>query len=819
MASEASGAQKNAASADAVCAHGVIRRCWRQKSARLSQVRTVSGHLIGTVDAGLSRRLLRHQRVGIQFLARSFELGGGILADEMGLGKTLQAIAATELLVTAGRACRVLVVVPANLVKNWEGEFRRWAGKGGHTLIISTIIADDAALHARHKLAQLAAVCKPSHLVAIASFQVLERHGAALRESSGVDLMIIDEAHDLRNFGICAQAIDEVPSTARFVLSGTPISNRCRDFYTLATLARPELLGSEASFNANYVRPIAAAASPSATDDDIAIGEVASARLAAIAARIMLRRQSEVLARGLPGKHMAVLCCTPTPLQRELHAHVATTTALGDPMTRLGMLRKIHMHPPLLEGRGSVSLAGKSALRLFVPKVPEQPAECMNLSGKMQACARLLDAILFTTPDRIVVIANSIPVLALVGAYVRGRLGSPTCVDRIVGDVKLKARKATETSFNAPSSPVRVLLLSAQLAKGITLTGANHLIHLEPSWNPAVDEQALARIHRPGQTKPCWIYRLVLTGSMDETVLERQERKCSLLSTLDTGALPMQGSDDRALLFALDDDGGARLQRCARDSVYADVARWCSAHTGNEPAWMQLKVPWLHTAAASKLHAVHFIGKEQQRARGGAPAEASQESASSQETEEGAEEDPVIVPQHDLFEAGALPVVSLVLFSQQPAERLSGRCDQPVAGAPDADAQVALQQPAMAPPLLPATPEEDALSDASANDEGGLNFEWLERAQREAEKREAGKKRRKPSGSRLAHVSAAASVGLEAGVDVEDTVLEQLLEAERERVQGKAARCAAVTTEMYETMDTGVHVNHDLADAFGVPYV
>ena len=521
-------------------------------------------------------KLQTHQLLGVRWLYAAATRAGGILADDPGLGKTLQAIAAIDALIASGRARRVLVVAPANLVANWRLEFRKWLGKRTKPLSIIVAGAGEAGLHDELKFAQLAAPVDEGsgHLLLLTSYESLSGHGKPLRASRGVDLAVLDEGHRLRGMGKLAEGVIQVPARARLLLTATPLPNNMDELYSLVTITRPGRLGTRADFREDFAAPIAAGRAPGASVADVADAEEASAMLQEIVGDVMLRRTNEELARGLPPKTTMLLMCRPTALQRALHATLQNE-ALEKALVRLELLRAVHLTPVKLEVG---NLAGRRLLRRAVAKLPERPMERMLLSGKMQVCAALLDSILESTTDRIVIVSSSRSVLAEVAAYVRGRRGDDATCEVLTGAVGKKARERIKERFNdrKNQSSLRVLALIDKLAEGLTLIGANHLILVDPSWNPAVDEQSLGRVHRPGQLKACYLYRLLSTGSLDETILERQAAKSSLLQSLSSGKLPSMQSDDRALLFDLDaPDVPSRLHaRAEEDSPYADESQW-----------------------------------------------------------------------------------------------------------------------------------------------------------------------------------------------------------------------------------------------------
>lgn len=226
------------------------------------------------------------------------------------------------------------------------------------------------------------------------------------------------------------------------------------------------------------------------------------------------------------------------------------------------------MAPTLL----SVVLAPSSHRLSFAPC-----AACPALSGKLQACARLLDHIRVETTDKIVVVAPRLAVLRRIRQYVIDTFdGGESSVWMLHGEVPAKKREQLVEEFNGGTQGLRVCLLISNLAVGINLIGANHLIMLAPAYNPAVDNQAMARCHRGGQKKVCYIYRLLTTGSSDETIIQRQVRKGGLCEMLADGKLPPLHSPDCDLLFKLDEpDCVSRLHTTMpSDSPYADESAW-----------------------------------------------------------------------------------------------------------------------------------------------------------------------------------------------------------------------------------------------------
>ena len=261
---------------------------------RARLLRDAEGSISALLCPALARVLQPRQWRGVRWLYAAAMRGGGVLGDDPGLGKTLQAIAVAEALVRgqhlllqprppppgprrliplslpppplrsllqvhSGRACRVLVVAPANLVANWVAELRRWLGHTPHALAVQAVDGS-SYMRATAQLCRFAATRPPDHAVAIVSYEMLHTHGDALRVGAGgVDLLVADEAHRLRREGGGrAAAVAAMPAVHRILLTATPLANNLPELYSLATLARPGALGTRDEFRDDFERPILA---------------------------------------------------------------------------------------------------------------------------------------------------------------------------------------------------------------------------------------------------------------------------------------------------------------------------------------------------------------------------------------------------------------------------------------------------------------------------------------------------------------------------------------------------------------------------------
>ena len=224
---------------------------------------------LAMISSRLRRRLYPYQREGVYFLfhrqSEEPTFAGGILGDDPGLGKTLQVIAVMEALVLAAaarrQAYRVLVIVAASLLRTWQSELLRWAPELPFVVLFES---SNRQLHAQHVLTQLAAE-KAQHIV-VCSYEMNHLFGSGLRAGGGVDLLIVDEAHRLRNLQAMSLSVVSTPALCRLLMTGTPLPNRLLEFYALADMAVPGIFGERCHFEVDFVRVIERGTLAGATD-------------------------------------------------------------------------------------------------------------------------------------------------------------------------------------------------------------------------------------------------------------------------------------------------------------------------------------------------------------------------------------------------------------------------------------------------------------------------------------------------------------------------------------------------------------------------
>lgn len=453
--------------------------------------------------------------------------GGCILADEMGLGKTLMTIATICALYRQRRDKKYIVVCPSSLVSNWAKEFDQWLGnacqpkrvvvnRGGH-----------------EGVQQIKIFCQPvkthqAPQVLIVSFDIFRRNVGLFQAMppAVTRLLVVDEGHRLKNTSksLTLTALESVSCESRLLLTATPVQNVLSDFFTIADFCCPGLLGDLNTFRREFERPISAANNKNCTLQQRQRGNEQSRILDEITQTFMLRRlQKDILQTMLPPRLEVMLFCRPSALQCSLYQQLTSSQRKGvdgcgataDALKTLTNLRKLCLHPSLLNSEEY--------------KMPE-PA-IIAQSGKVTILDQLLAEIKKSAPeDKVVIVSNFTSALGLIEHSIL----QPRSLSyvRLDGSTELSNRQSVVDTFNKTSSErtFAFLLSSKAGGCGLNLIGANRLIMFDPDWNPASDIQAMARVWRQGQQKPCTIYRLFTSGTVEEVICQRQIQKGNLAS-------------------------------------------------------------------------------------------------------------------------------------------------------------------------------------------------------------------------------------------------------------------------------------------------
>jgi len=503
------------------------------------------GHVV--VDPVLAKVLRPHQIEGVKFLYRCTtgkihpNAYGCIMADEMGLGKTLQCITLMWTLLRQsgdiGKATieKAIIVCPSSLVRNWANELVKWLGPTRIRPLAIDGKGSKEKVTADMKQwgsAQGRMVVNP---VLIISYETLRSYCPVLKNCQ-IGLLLCDEGHRLKNGNsLTFQALNSLLVQRRVILSGTPIQNDLSEYFSLLNFANPGLLGTPNEFRKNYEIPILRGRDADATQKDHEISDQKLGELWGIVSKFIIRRTNDILSKYLPVKFEHVVFCRLAPLQLDLYNVFIASKAMqrllrgqgSQPLKAITMLKKLVNHPDLLnlpeEMRGSETVLPEhyhtqGRHRIISPE----------FSGKMMVLDRMLAKIKKETDDKIVIISNYTQSLDLIEKYCRQRSYGSLRLD---GSMTINKRQKLVDRFNNPDGSEFVFLLSSKAGGcGLNLIGANRLVLFDPDWNPAADQQALARVWRDGQKKDCFIYRLIATGTIEEKIFQRQSHKQSLSS-------------------------------------------------------------------------------------------------------------------------------------------------------------------------------------------------------------------------------------------------------------------------------------------------
>lgn len=532
------------------------------------------------VDYDVSCKLREHQRIGVQFLfdclmgLKDFNGCGCILADDMGLGKTLQSVAAIWTLLTQGgpygRGCcrKALVLCPASLVKNWAGELDKWLhGKCKYHACAVTGQAQVAGTFGSFKYDR-------DSRVLIASYETFRNHAREV-EDCGIDLVVCDEAHKLKNDeAATTKCISALPAKRRLLISGTPIQNSLEEFFTLVSLANPGVFGELSEFRRKFANPILRGREPTATREERQKAEEMLSEVSHVTDQFILRRTNRLNARFLPPKQILNVFVMPTDFQRRLYRSFLKSNVArklledqnckltGSVLSTIKKLQGLVNHPFLVRSAQQKLEAGfdDDETRAMFEEIDrmdkslrargaEKPVR-EELSGKLALVHQILAQIKASgNGDRIVLISNWTQTLDLIERLC-AQCKWPT--HRLDGSMAIMKRMKLVTDFNRPENEhaFAFLLSSKAGGCGLNLIGANRLVMFDPDWNPANDRQAMARVWRDGQKKPCYIYRLFTTGTIDEKVYQRQICKDGLSNMMVTET----GEDEAQMTESLASD-------------------------------------------------------------------------------------------------------------------------------------------------------------------------------------------------------------------------------------------------------------------------
>ena len=462
---------------------------WRERAARQGGEARLECPPLGALETVLRP----YQKQGVAWLRFLGENGfGGILADEMGLGKTLQTLAFFRSR-RAGATRPDLVVCPTSLVFNWVAEAKKFTPE-----------LKVLALHGPERQELFEQI--PVHDLVVTSYALLRRDAERYR-GLDFDTVALDEAQHIKNRETQnAQAVKSVAAAHRLVLTGTPMENSVLDLWSIFDFLMPGYLGSAKDFRERYELPISREQNAPA-----------QARLARRLRPFMMRRLKREVAPDLPARIEQIAYCELTPEQRGVYQQVieASRKEVLEAVGEQGMAKsRMVVLNALLRLR-------QVCCDLRLLKL--ENVEPATASGKLDLFGELLEEAL-DGGHRLLVFSQFVSMLSLL----KERLAAEA-IDYCYLDGSTADRAAVVERFQTKSDiPVFLISLKAG-GVGLNLTGADTVIHFDPWWNPAVEDQATDRAHRIGQTKVVTSYKLITRDTVEEKILTLQNRKREII--------------------------------------------------------------------------------------------------------------------------------------------------------------------------------------------------------------------------------------------------------------------------------------------------
>ena len=466
----------------------------------------------------LTATLRPYQLAGFQWLIFLSEAGwGGILADDMGLGKTIQTLTFFQHYKNKNASSRFMVVCPTTLMYNWENEIKKFTPELTHII------------HHGPKR-NINPNAYDGFDIIITTYGTMRSDIKAFKEIP-FDYVVLDESQSIKNpQSQVAKASLLLNSKNRLALSGTPVQNNTFDLYAQMNFLNPGMLGSREFFMSEFATPI-----DKFREDDV------KQQLRKLTYPFLLRRTKEQVAKDLPEKTETILYCEMGPEQRkiyEAYRNIYRSQILG--MIEEKGIEKSQMH----------ILQGLTKLRQICdsPAIMNEEERFHNYSIKLDELSREITE--NVGDHKVLVFSQFLGMLGLIRkkleeegiSYVYFD-GSSTSVER---------EKAIQEFQN--NHECRVFLISLKAGGiGLNLTAADYVYIVDPWWNPAVEQQAIDRTHRIGQTKNIFAYRLICKDTLEEKMLQLQEHKRALANDLvsdDSAFAKRLTKDDIAFLFS-----------------------------------------------------------------------------------------------------------------------------------------------------------------------------------------------------------------------------------------------------------------------------
>ena len=474
---------------------------WKQFSQRFDEAMNLQPELPGTLQA----ELRDYQQEGFSWLARLAHWGAGAcLADDMGLGKTLQAIA---LILHRAMNGPSLVIAPTSVTLNWLDEIQRFAPT------LNIVDFRDAGSDSCKQL--------QAFDVVISSYGLLQNRIEQL-EKINWQSIVLDEAQAIKNPATKrSQAAMKLGGQFKLITTGTPIENHLGELWNLFRFINPGLLGSLERFNQRFAMPISRDHNPNA-----------SQQLKKLIQPFILRRTKTQVLKELPARTEIVLNVEMSGDEARLYEAL-----------RREAVEKFNTEsiPPNKGHRQLQILAEITRLRRACCNPQLVMEQAAPASSKLNLFSETIDELL-DNHHKALVFSQFVDHLKILEQHLKDRGITYQYLD---GSTPAKERKTRVNAFQAGKGDIFLISLKAG-GVGINLTAADYVIHMDPWWNPAVEDQASDRAHRIGQTRPVTVYRMVMKDTIEEKIIALHSQKRDLADNL------LAGTDLAAKLNAED---------------------------------------------------------------------------------------------------------------------------------------------------------------------------------------------------------------------------------------------------------------------------
>lgn len=451
------------------------------------------------VPERLEDTMREYQKTGYRWLRTLESLGfGGILADEMGLGKTLQTIAYLWSRKVEGISEHPsFIVCPASLVYNWERECARFAPG----LKVRMIVGNAAAREAK--------ICDEADDVWITSYDLLKRD-IDLYEQIVFDAEVIDEAQNIKNQGTqAAKAVKRIHAGVRFALTGTPIENRLSELWSIFDYLMPGLLGTYEQFRRQYEQPIV-------QEEDASITE----RLRRMVAPFILRRLKQDVLKELPDKLEQIVYARMGEKQRRLYAGHAQ---------RLQEQIAGKSREELQKDRLQI-LAELTRLRQLCCDPALIYEDYTDGACKVEVCMELVREAV-GGGHKVLIFSQFTSIFPVLEKELDAE---GITYYELTGRTPKEERQRLMETFHQDTVPVFLISLKAG-GTGLNLTAASIVIHFDPWWNLAAQNQATDRAHRIGQQNQVTVFKLIAQNTVEEKIVALQEKKQELAGQILSG--------------------------------------------------------------------------------------------------------------------------------------------------------------------------------------------------------------------------------------------------------------------------------------------